>query len=183
MTSLANGAVLTRLRPATPADAPQLASWWSAPASPYEDWSGPPPQDMSTDVRRLPPAGGGDLVVTDGVDQPIGTVSWHPVLYGPNPGSQALDIGISLRAEFCGQGHGTRAQRMLASLLFATTGVHRVQASTDVANVAEQRALERAGFTREGVLRGAQWRQGRWNDLVSYGCLREELSGLGTLGG
>ena len=27
------------------ADAPQLASWRSAPASPYEDWSGPPPPD------------------------------------------------------------------------------------------------------------------------------------------
>ena len=183
MTPLADGAVLTRLRPATPADAPLLAGGKSAPSSPYEDWSGPPPPGLPTDLRWLPPTGGGDLVVSDGDDQPIGTVSWHPVLHGPNTGSQALDIGISLRAEFRGQGHGTRAQRMLASLLFATTGVHRVQASTDVANLAEQRALERAGFTREGVLRGAQWRQGRWNDLVSYACLREDRSELGRLDG
>ncbi len=183
MTPLADGDVLTRLRPATPADAPLLATWRSAPASPYEDWSGPPPPGVPADLSLLRPTGLGDLVVTDGDDQPIGTVSWHPVLYGPNSGSQALDIGISLRTEFRGKGHGTRAQRMLASLLFATTAVQRVQASTDVANVAEQRALERAGFTREGVLRGAQWRQGRWNDLVSYACLRADLSRLGRLGG
>jgi RimJ/RimL family protein N-acetyltransferase len=113
-------------------------------------------------------------VGTDPDDQPIGTVSWHPVLYGPNLGSQALDIGISLRPWAQGRGHGSRAQRMLARYLFATTPVHRVQASTDVANVAEQKALARAGFLREGVLRGAQWRQGTWHDMVSYARLRED---------
>ena len=44
----------------------------------------------------------------------------------------------------------------------------------DVENVAEQRALERAGFTREGVLRGAQHRRGRWRDLVLYARLRDD---------
>jgi RimJ/RimL family protein N-acetyltransferase len=34
-------------------------------------------------------------------------------------------------------------------------GIERVAAQTDVANVAAQRAMEAAGFTREGVLRGA----------------------------
>ena len=96
------------------------------------------------------------------------------MLYGPNLGSQALDIGISLRPFAQGRGHGSRAQRMLARYLFATTPVFRVQASTDVRNVPEQKALERAGFHREGVLRGAQWREGVWNDLVSYARLRED---------
>jgi len=162
--------VLTRLRPSRPEDAALLAAWRAAPCSPYEDWSGPDP-----DGDRLPPpVGGGDLVVTDGDDEPIGTVSWHPVLYGPNLGSQAHDIGISLRPSAWGRGHGGRAQRMLASYLFATTSIHRVQASTDVDNLAEHKALARAGFTREGVLRGAQWRLGAWHDLVSYSRLRED---------
>ena len=112
--------------------------------------------------------------MADGDDQPIGTVSWHAVLLGPNLGSQAMDIGISLRPLARGQGHGSRAQRMLATYLFTTTAVHRVQASTDIENIAEQRALERAGFLREGVLREAQWRLGCWHDLVSYGCLRHD---------
>lgn len=83
-----------------------------------------------------------------------------------------MDIGISLQPYAQRQGHGSRAQRMLARYLFTTTSVHRVQASTDVENVAEQRALERAGYLREGVLRGAQWRRAAWHDLVSYACLR-----------
>ena len=50
----------------------------------------------------------------------------------------------------------------------------RVEASTDITNLAEQRALEKAGFTREGVLRKAQWRAGDWHDLVVYSLLRGE---------
>ena len=168
---VSDGSLRTRLRPALDDEAALLAAWRDDPQSPYEDWSGPAaPGD---DGARLPaPAGGGELVVADAADDPLGTVSWHAVLHGPNRGSQALDIGISLRPFAQGQGHGSRAQRMLWQYLFATTPVHRVQASTDVTNVAEQRSLERAGFVREGVLRGAQWRQGGWHDLVSYARLR-----------
>jgi len=162
----------TRLRPARLEEAALLEEWSGTPASPFEDWSGPPAPGVEATARLAPPEGGGDLVVTDGEDRPIGTVSWHPVLHGPTAGSTAYDIGISLRPAARGVGHGARAQRLLAEYLFATTPVHRVQASTDVENVAEQRALARAGFTQEGVLRGAQWRGGGYHDLWSYARLR-----------
>jgi hypothetical protein len=81
------GTLLTRLRPARPEDAALLAAWRAEPCSPYEDWTGPTVPGVSDSVRQLPPVGGGDLVVTDGDDQPIGTVSWHSVTYGPNVGS------------------------------------------------------------------------------------------------
>ncbi len=169
-----DGVLLTRLRAPRPGDDVLLAAWRAQPCSPYEDWSGPAPAGVPAEVQVPPTAGGGDLVVTDAADRPIGTVSWRPVLYGPTPGSQAMEVGITLQPFARGQGHGSRAQRMLASYLFTTTRVHRVQATTDVDNVAEQRALERAGYTREGVLRGAQWRLGGWHDLVSYACLRDD---------
>lgn len=54
-------------------------------------------------------------------------------------------------------------------------GVNRVQAETEITNIAEQRALEKAGFTREGVLRGATFRAGKWHDQVVYGVLRAEI--------
>lgn len=141
--------------------------------SPYDDFRGPPPPGVLAALLPLPP-GGGELAVTDADDRLLGSVGWRVVTYGPNAGSQALDIGISLHAAARGRGHGTRAQRMLAEHLFRTTGVHRLQASTDVENVAEQVALARAGFAREGVLRGAQWRGGVFHDLVSYARLRTD---------
>jgi RimJ/RimL family protein N-acetyltransferase len=59
--------------------------------------------------------------------------------------------------------------------LFAHTAVHRIEASTQPENVAEQRALLKIGFRREGVLRGAEFRNGSWCDVVVFGLLREEL--------
>lgn len=41
-------------------------------------------------------------------------------------------------------------------------------------NLPEQRALDKAGFTREGVLRGAQWRLGSWHDMVLFSRLRAD---------
>jgi RimJ/RimL family protein N-acetyltransferase len=110
--------------------------------------------------------------VADGT--PIGTVSWHRVMNGPNPQSAAWNFGISLVPEARGHGYGVEAQRQLADYLFETTDVNRVEASTDVDNIAEQRALERAGFTREGVQRGAQFRAGAYHDLIVYSRLRND---------
>nr|WP_269810685.1 GNAT family protein [Kineosporia rhizophila] len=106
--------------------------------------------------------------------EPVGTISWHPVHYGPNRGSQALNLGIAIAPGARGQGVGTLAQRLAYEWLFRHTTVNRVEASTDVENVAEQKALEKAGYTREGVLRGTQFRRGHWHDLVQYSRLRND---------
>jgi RimJ/RimL family protein N-acetyltransferase len=106
--------------------------------------------------------------------RPVGTVSWHAVWYGPTPGSRAWNVGIALIPEARGQGLGPEAQRRLADEVFATTEANRVEASTDIENVAEQRALEKAGFVREGIQRGAQHRAGTYHDLVTYARLRDD---------
>ncbi len=53
---------------------------------------------------------------------------------------------------------------LLACYLFAHTTVHRVWAGTEVDNIAGQKALEKAGSTREGLTRGSGWRDGAWRD-------------------
>ena len=129
-------------------------------------------------ARERPPGLGRLLVeVTDaeGVLGVAGCVSWHREAYGPNHGSHAWNIGIGLAEAARGHGVGAVAQRLLVAWLFEVTDVHRIEASTDVANVAEQRALERAGFTREGVLRSAQERVDGRHDLYSYSVLRGDL--------
>ncbi len=104
----------------------------------------------------------------------VGSVSWHPVRHGPSAACRALNIGISLFAEYRGRGIGSKAQRLLAEYLFSTQMVERVEATTDVDNRAEQRALEKAGFSREGVLRHAQFRNGEWRDVALYSRLRAD---------
>ncbi|MBB4961370.1 GNAT family N-acetyltransferase [Micromonospora polyrhachis] len=115
----------------------------------------------------------GLLIVSAGADR-VGLVSWRKIL---TPGeSYCWNIGALLAPETRGRGYGTRAQRLLAEYLLAHTRVNRVEASTEIGNVAEQRALEKAGFTREGVLRGFGFRDGAWRDGVLYSLLRADLS-------
>jgi aminoglycoside 6'-N-acetyltransferase len=118
---------------------------------------------------------GGTLAV-DVQGAVIGDVAWRAVSYGPPPMSTSFNIGIRILPVHQGQGHGTSAQIALAEYLSATYPVNRIEASTDITNRAEQRSLEKAGFFREGVLRGAQWRGGRWNDMVLYSRLRTDTS-------
>jgi RimJ/RimL family protein N-acetyltransferase len=56
--------------------------------------------------------------------------------------------------------------------LFATTLAEGIEAGADTSNLPEQRALEEAGLRRDGVLRGAQYREGTWHDLAFYSRLR-----------
>ena len=104
----------------------------------------------------------------------IGEVNWRKAQTGPS--SFSWDIGIGLLASARGHGHGTRAQRLLAEYLFAHTQLNRIAAETEVDNLAEQRSLEKAGFTREGILRGSCFRAGNWRDMVSYSLVRADLA-------
>jgi len=108
--------------------------------------------------------------------EPIGTVSWLRVAHGPPP-SWCWNMGISLLVEHRGRGLGTRAQQRLVDYLFRTSDAVRIEAQTLVDNLAEQRALERTGFAREGVLRSAQFLDGAWRDVAVYSRLRREWEG------
>jgi len=143
------------------------------PTSPsqYEQWGEIAPEAAQLPLERWLI----ELTVPDGPAVVVGDLSAHPIWYGPSPGSRALNIGISIVEEYRGRGIGTLAQGLLADELHAR-GVVRVEASTDVDNTAEQRALELAGFTFEGILRSAQARSDGRHDLQVW-------SHLGSLGG
>ena len=168
-----------RLRDLTIADADRLDAWAADPdvRGEYNDFGLPPSPTDREALARGPFRNerNGQLLIErldDG--QPVGLVSWHRVAYGPNEGSEAWNIGISLLPDVRGRGFGSEAQRLLADYLFAATPLDRVEASTDVTNIAEQRALEKAGFVREGLLRGAQARRGVRHDLINFARLRSD---------
>jgi RimJ/RimL family protein N-acetyltransferase len=167
-----------RLRDVVLEDADLLDSWDNPETrGTFNDFGvGPSPTDREALARGpLRNERNGQLLVERIADgQPIGTVSWHLVRYGPNEASGAWNIGISLIPEARGHGHGTEAQRLVADYLFGSTTANRVEASTDVENVSEQRSLEKAGFVREGVARGSQYRAGAYRDLVTYARLRDD---------
>ena len=157
------------LRPQQPEDLPLITGG----DSPFDDF-GPA-------VARTVPApssmnGDGALTVVADDGRVAGEVSWHwqRWRWGPNDGSSCPMFGIWLHPEHRGCGLGSAAQAALIDLLFANTTTNRVEAHTDIENVAEQKALERAGMLREGITRGAQWRAGGYHDGVLYAALRSD---------
>jgi RimJ/RimL family protein N-acetyltransferase len=126
------------------------------------------------DDGLLGPEDGTFLIATCENDEVVGDISYRQVRYGPGSASTAYDLGIALAPEHRGKGWGVVAQQLITEYLFSVYPITRVEASTDITNIAEMKALEKAGFTREGVLRKAQWRHGAWHDLVVYSKLRGE---------
>ena len=167
---------LVTLRPVVEDDLSWLASLRNGPEASgvyqWHGWSDPQRRRRRWAESGLLGEDGGTLIVLHGTDR-AGDVSWRRVKTGPTAFSWA--IGIGLAPEFRSRGYGTEAQRLLVHYLFAHTQVNRIEATTEITNVAEQRALEKAGFTREGILRGSTFRQGRWHDQVMYSVLRDEV--------
>ncbi|MGC4940344.1 GNAT family N-acetyltransferase [Kribbella sp. DT2] len=166
------------LRPVTEADlalVESLRNTWPATSSAFE-WFGY--SDPGQTRRRWSQDGmlGADsgTLMVHRQDQAVGMVSWRSTPFGPL--NRGWNIGIGLTPEVRGAGIGTRAQRLLVEYLFDHTEVNRIDAQTATENIAEQRALEKAGFVREGILRGAQFRGGEYHDLASYSILRHDVS-------
>lgn len=164
------------LRAVTEEDLRLLNREWTDPELPGEfQWFGFRPARGLDLERRLPQdglIGGGDswLVVALADGSCVGWVVWRPA--GPHGN---WEIGCMLLPEHRGTGIGTEAQRRLVEYLFDTTPANRIQAGTEAGNIAEQRALEKAGFIREGVMRGLYFRGGAWRDSVMYGVTRDDI--------
>jgi RimJ/RimL family protein N-acetyltransferase len=107
-----------------------------------------------------------DLVVADGED-PVGMVG----LNGLDEGNGVAELGYWIVPDHWGNGYATDAARTVTEYGFEQRRLHRVQARIVDFNEASARVLEKAGFEREGVHRGAAFVDGEHRDVVRYGRL------------
>ena len=85
--------------------------------------------------------------VADGTG--LGTIGLH--LAAGDTG--VAQVGYWLTREARGRGAATIAVQLVSRWAFAAVGIDRLSLQTAPGNVASQRVAERAGFTREGLLR------------------------------
>jgi RimJ/RimL family protein N-acetyltransferase len=170
---------MTRLRPITTSDLAVLDQQGSSAETAGEfNWFGFQPGrslKQRIEANETITERQGHLAVVDDGGMVIGDVSWHRVDHAPPPHGWCWNIGVWIHPDARGKGHGSAAQRALVEYLFANTRFERIEAGTETSNIAEQRALEKAGFTREGVLRHSMFRDGQFRDNVLYSILRDEL--------
>jgi len=169
-----------RLRPVTEDDLELFRRFATEPDLIGLDWAGF--KDARGPARRFAVDGylgadDGRLIVDVGSDGTTGGVaagfvSYLAGLYGGV--AKHWEIGIALLPEWRGRGIGWRAQAMMCDYLFRHTPAQRIQAGTHPENVAEQRSLEKAGFTLEGIVRACEFRAGAWRDGYLYSRLRTD---------
>jgi len=96
----------------------------------------------------------------------LGTTSFHDIL----PAVKRVEIGYTWYAARCQRTHiNTTCKLLLLTHAFDTLGCHVVGWRTDNFNHASQRAIERLGARKDGVIRGhALRRDGTIRDTVMY---------------
>ncbi|MDH4425283.1 MAG: GNAT family protein [Acidovorax sp.] len=105
-------------------------------------------------------------VVDEATDTVLGTTSYHDIL----PAVKRVEIGYTWYRQSVQRTHvNTTAKLLMMGHAFDTLGCHVVGWRTDNFNFASQRAIERLGAKKDGVIRGhALRRDGTIRDTVMY---------------
>ena len=101
----------------------------------------------------------------------IGFTGLHRIDWRNRKAASGIVIGDR---EAWGRGYATDVMRVRTKFAFETLNLHRIESEAFVENEASQKALERIGYKREGVLRKRLWSEGRWHDTIAYAILDED---------
>lgn len=104
--------------------------------------------------------------------QLLGTTSFYDI----DPANRGIAIGHTWLAErYWRTGLNAESKLLMLRHAFDRLGAERVVWHTDNLNARSQRAIERLGAVKEGVLRHHRIRRdGSWRDTVTYSMLRDE---------
>jgi [ribosomal protein S5]-alanine N-acetyltransferase len=139
------------LRPLTANDADALFAAHSD-AKTHHYWSSPAHRDMS-ETRRyiedtLAMANAHVWAITETGGEALGRIALFVQREGVG------EIGIIMRPDATGRGLASKAVNLVCEHAFSALGLHRVAADIDPDNSASISLFLRAGFQREGLLRG-----------------------------
>jgi RimJ/RimL family protein N-acetyltransferase len=114
---------------------------------------------------------GAPFVIADAAtDRPLGLLNLQ---FGED--EDVAGIAVSVFPQARGRGVAPRALRLGATWGLRQLGLHRVFAEAAVDNLASIRAIEKAGFQREGILRAHCTTRGRRHDCVMFSLLPREI--------
>ena len=85
------------------------------------------------------------------------------------------EVGYWVAASARGRGLASLAVRLLSDWALAQAGLERLDLYANPANEASQRVAEKAGYTREGLLRELRYRQGERETLYVFSRLASDL--------
>ena len=87
-------------------------------------------------------------VIVDDEGRVVGRITLNTIVRGP---FQSCSLGYWVGREYNGRGLASRAVTAIKQVAFDELGLHRIEASVLLENIASQRVLDRNGFERIGV--------------------------------
>lgn len=139
------------LRPLETTDAPALFAAHGDPET-HKYWSGPAHTSVEQTARyieeTLAMPGAHVWAITESGGDALGRIALFTLREGVG------EIGILMRREATGRGLASKALQLVVDYAFAHLGLHRIGADIDPDNNASISLFLRAGFQREGLLRG-----------------------------
>lgn len=111
------------------------------------------------------------MLIVDSRDRMLGTIHCEKV---PTFTDTVTINYILFDTSKHNKGYATEAVITLVDFLFSTRRLNRIQILVPTKNEASIRVAEKAGFTHEGVARGAFFFEGEDSDMHIYSLLRRE---------
>ncbi|HEQ98177.1 MAG TPA: N-acetyltransferase [candidate division Zixibacteria bacterium] len=96
-------------------------------------------------------------------------------LYHVDTTHKNAEVGFWLGRDYWGQGCTKEAMNLILKYAFNEIGLKRVFARVMHPNTVSLKLLESIGFKREGAMRKAIYKDGRWLDFIWFAMLREEF--------
>jgi RimJ/RimL family protein N-acetyltransferase len=112
------------------------------------------------------------IMANNGNPEPVGMVRLFNI--HQSEGYAGIETILGDRRLRC-RGYGVQASRLMAYYGVDALGLRRLEAKAYEYNPLSINTLKRNGFTHEGTLRKASWRDGRYWDILVFGLLRDEL--------
>jgi ribosomal-protein-alanine N-acetyltransferase len=157
-----------RLRVREKEDLPMLMEWMNNPefVGEYQ----PSPQRSRAEMEKMFEGGPFEPKVFI-IEKKDGTKIGY-IGYGPT--TTCFEIGYGLIPSERSKGYCAEAIKIVVDYMFLSKEIVRIQAQTDVRNIASQKVLEKVGFKKEGIVRKLVFIRGEWRDYYLYSIIREE---------
>jgi RimJ/RimL family protein N-acetyltransferase len=100
-------------------------------------------------------------------------------LFGIEPIHNAGEFGIIIgEKEYWNKGYGRETAKLMLKHGFEDLNLNRIYLKVFVDNLRGIKAYESAGFVKEGVMRQAMYKNGKYNDIVLMSVLHSEWKGF-----
>ncbi len=101
----------------------------------------------------------------------IGNISLQAIDFIARSAEYAIVLG---NRDFWGRGVAFDASKLIVNHGFNALNLHRIYLGTSAKNVGMQKLAEKLGFLKEGVLRDANFNDGKFVDGFVYGLLKDD---------